>query len=200
MSVIKKTFEANLYDTEKPEKEGKVTAVAPPAYADAQANRVTTRAEILKRFKDQTANTKEFIADNHNRGKKVKVKGLAKLQLDERLFEDYFAVPKPTKHVTLKEAKEETDLWTLVYNELCGDIRAQDAPERRFKVGKNTRYQDSNMSFDDATISIHSDDVKDFEFAKKVANEYGVKYEILKAKNRYAPKKYEIKIHTDQMV
>lgn len=97
---------------------------------------------------------------------------------------------KSAKKTNLKEAKEEKDLWELVYDELCGDIRAQDAPDRRFKVNKSARYSDGDMSFSGNKIMIHKDTEKELEFANKVANEYKVDIVIKENKGRFAPAKY----------
>lgn len=108
------------------------------------------------------------------------------------------------KHI-IKEAVAERDteinkdMWSCIYNELCGEIKNIEAPYRRFKRKPKERYSSDELGVGmNDEIIVRSNTEEGLDFAKEVADEYGVEFEIFERKSMYAPAKFEMFIYPDK--
>lgn len=109
-------------------------------------------------------------------------------------------IEAPAVNWARKDLEYNKDIWTCIYNELNGEIRAQDAQFRRFNVGAGNRYGNANISIDGEAIIVNVHNEADLDFAKQVADEYGVEFEVREHTSIYAPYRFSIKIYTDRPV
>lgn len=145
-------------------------------------------------------------------------------------FEDYLYEIKEAerKNGTLKEAAvidydkiDTTDFtrkdWELldkrlnkdiradIYNELV-DMKSLETPHRR--MGKQNRYKGSWEDANDVRVGtsrdggivVKAENVSDLDFAKEVAETYGVEWRVKEHPSRYADSKFELIIYPDRPV
>lgn len=135
-------------------------------------------------------------------------------------FEDYLFEIKEAerKNGTLKEdatvmdrkdwelidKRNNKDIWSDIYNELVG-MKGIEAPHRRLKT--NDRYKASwgdnpdeseavrvGISWDGGIV-VKADDMNSLDFAKEVAETYGVEWRVKEHTSRYADSRYELIIY-----
>lgn len=109
----------------------------------------------------------------------------------------------------LKDKRNNKDTWSDIYNELVG-IKGIEAPHRRLKT--NDRYKASwgdNPEESDAIrvgasrdggIVVKAEEMSALDFAKEVAETYGVEWRVKEHTSRYADAKYELFIYPDRPV
>lgn len=104
----------------------------------------------------------------------------------------------------LQDKRNNKDIWSDIYNELVG-MKGIEAPHRRLKT--NDRYKASwgdNPDESDAIrvgasrdggIVVKADDITSLDFAKEVAETYGVEWRVKEHTSRYADSRYELIIY-----
>lgn len=97
-----------------------------------------------------------------------------------------------------KDRKNNRDTWSCIYNELNGEIKDVEASYRRFDRKPKERYKDASLSFDGETIIVNANTAEELAFARQVAQEYGVQFEIVENTSRWASHRFSIRIHTDR--
>lgn len=114
------------------------------------------------------------------------------------------AVDVPTKKQKkweLQDKRNNKDIWSDIYNELV-DMKSLETPHRR--MGKQNRYKGSwddanairvGASRDGEGIVVKAEEIADLDFAKEVAETYGVEWRIKEHTSRYADVKYELFIY-----
>ncbi len=102
----------------------------------------------------------------------------------------------------LRDIRNNKDIWSDIYNELCGDIKSLEAPHRKLGTKPSDRYDSYSVapSHRDDSIRVNADDESQLEFAKEVADTYGVDYRIIEHTSRYAPYRYEMRIYPNSPV
>ena len=192
-----------------PEGEIKIEGKANPVYADAinvHNKKKKEREKVLKDKKDELK--KPFLGTKGNTTTMPKTKDMKKLKLSEDLFKNEAAV-MDRKSWELKDKRNNKDTWSDIYNELVG-IKGIEAPHRRLKT--NDRYKASwgdNPEESDAIrvgasrdggIVVKADEMPALDFAKEVAETYGVEWRVKEHTSRYADAKYELFIYPDRPV
>ena len=102
----------------------------------------------------------------------------------------------------LQDKRNNKDVWSDIYNELV-DMKSIEAPHRQIKNGNAQRYKGSwdfaNSlrvgASRDGGIVVKADDLSELDFAKEVAETYGVEWRIKEHTSRYADAKYELFIY-----
>lgn len=159
-----------------------VTAVAPPVYADAVEEHKARKEKLKDDFNQVITDTKKFVDDNHNREKKIGgSKEMKKMHLSESLFEDVVEEPVKKRTRSENEKKERRDyssedLWLAVYDELSATTDNEGAGQqvdKQIKARRGERYEHV-YPHGDSDIVIYATKPEEFEFAKKVADHYGV--------------------------
>lgn len=182
----------------------KVDGATNPVYTDALNQHAKRKKDIEKVMKDADKIDeleKPFTGstDKKNMPKKVEE---PKMKLEEALFEDVDDEEEaPAKSKRGKRSVE--DVYTQIYNELCGDIKGVEAKNRRFKVSNKERYSNDELAYGDGDwdIVVYADTKEGLDFAKKVAKEYGVEISDIKEyTSRYAKHKFSMQIHTDKPI
>ena len=170
MSYLREDIERTNLDI--PDGEIEIVSAADPVYTNA--------LEVHKKKKEETekamAKKEDEVKDGvlGTKGKTTTypmTKDLKKMKLSEKLFEDY----EDSDWKSIDKAVEK-DLWTSIYNELNGDIKRLDAKTRRFVRKPSERYSEKDLSTSGDIITVYANDRERLDFAKEVAEEYGVKY------------------------
>ena len=101
------------------------------------------------------------------------------------------------KAIALQDKRNNKDIWSDIYNELCGDIKDLEAPHRKLKRPPTQRYDSYTVapSHRDDSIRVNANEESELDFAKEVADTYGVEYRIIEHTSRFAPHKYEMRIY-----
>ena len=144
-------------------------------------------------FEDFHKNADEFVEMNHNRElKPEKEPELKKMHLSESLFEDYIdeataVAEPPVKKRTRGENEKKwigdyssEDLWLAVYDELSAEIDNEgkgQQVDKQIKARKGERYEHVYPDANSNDIIVYGTDLDKFEFAKRVADHYGVEYD-----------------------
>lgn len=109
----------------------------------------------------------------------------------------------------LQDKKNNKDMWSDIYNELVG-MKGIEAPHRRLKT--NDRYKASwgdNPDESEAIrvgaawgggIVVKAEEESALDFAKEVAETYGVEWKMKEHTSRYADAKFELFIYPDRQV
>ena len=109
----------------------------------------------------------------------------------------------------LQDKRNNKDMWSDIYNELVG-MKGIEAPHRRLKT--NDRYKASwgdNPDESDAIrvgaswdggIVVKAEEMSALDFAKEVAETYGVEWRMKEHTSRYADAKFELFIYPDRQV
>lgn len=172
----------------------KVDGATNPVYTDALNQHAKREKEVADMLKDASKVADidtpfTGSTDKKNMPKKVEE---AKMVLDESLFED-------TDIVAERDTEINKDMWSCIYNELCGEIKGAEAPYRRFKRKPRERYPSDKLGVGmNDEIIVKSNTEEGLDFAKEVADEYGVEFEIFERKSMYAPAKFEMFIYPDK--
>lgn len=194
MSYLREDIERTNLDI--PEGEIEIVSAADPVYANA--------LEVHKKKKEETekamAKKEDEVKDGvlGTKGKTTTypmTKDLKKMKLSENLFEDY----EDSDWKSIDKAVEK-DLWTSIYNELNGDIKRLDAKTRRFVRKPSERYSEKDLSTSGDIITVYANDSERLNFAREVAEEYGVKYNVTEHTSRYAPARFSMNIYTSEPV
>ena len=194
MSYLREDIERTNLDI--PDGEIEIVSAADPVYANA--------LEVHKKKKEETekamAKKEDEVKDGvlGTKGKTTTypmTKDLKKMKLSEKLFEDY----EDSDWKSIDKAVEK-DLWTSIYNELNGDIKRLDAKTRRFVRKPSERYSEKDLSTSGDIITVYANDSERLDFAKEVAEEYGVKYNVTEHTSRYAPARFSMNIYTSEPV
>lgn len=106
------------------------------------------------------------------------------------------------KAIALQDKRNNKDIWSDIYNELCGDIKDLEAPHRKLKRPPTQRYDSYTVapSHRDDSIRVNANEESELDFAKEVADTYGVEYRIIEHTSRFAPHKYEMRIYPGKSV
>ena len=106
------------------------------------------------------------------------------------------------KAIALQDKRNNKDIWSDIYNELCGDIKDLEAPHRKLKRPPTQRYDSYTVapSHRDDSIRVNANEESELDFAKEVADTYGVEYRIIEHTSRFAPHKYEMRIYPGKKV
>lgn len=102
---------------------------------------------------------------------------------------------KPAEKQTRKSNKY--DLFDLVYAELDGGQKGVEAKYRRVKAGKTDRYQTDEVSTGwepSLHIAVLSQTEEGLDFARRVADEYGLEFKVHRYTSRYAAAPFEGRI------
>lgn len=194
MSYLREDIERTNLDI--PDGEIEIVSAADPVYANA--------LEVHKKKKEETekamAKKEDEVKDGvlGTKGKTTtypRTKDLKKMKLSEKLFEDY----EDSDWKSIDKAVEK-DLWTSIYNELNGDIKRLDAKTRRFVRKPSERYSEKDLSTSGDIITVYANDSERLDFAREVAEEYGVKYNVTEHTSRYAPARFSMNIYTSEPV
>lgn len=109
----------------------------------------------------------------------------------------------------VQDKRNNKDMWSDIYNELVG-MKGIEAPHRRLKT--NDRYKASwgdNPDESDAIrvgaswdggIVVKAEEESALDFAKEVAETYGVEWRMKEHTSRYADAKFELFIYPDRQV
>lgn len=187
MSYLREDIERTNLDI--PEGEIEIVSAANPVYANALEVHEKKKEEAEKVMAEKKEEVKDGVLGI--KGKTTaypKTKDLKKMKLSERLFED--------SDWKTADKEAEKDLWTSIYNELNGDIKRLDAKTRRFVKKPSERYSEKDLATSGEVITVYADDSERLDFAKEVAEEYGVEYKVTEHTSRYAPAKFSMKIYT----
>jgi hypothetical protein len=192
-----------------PEGEIKIDGKVNPVYADAinvHNKKKKEREKILKDKKDELK--KPFLGTKGTTTIMPKTKELKKLKLSESAFREDATV-MDRKSWELVDKKNNKDIWSDIYNELVG-MKGIEAPHRRLKT--NDRYKASwgdNPDESEAIrvgaawgggIVVKADEMSALDFAKEVAETYGVEWKVKEHTSRYADAKFELFIYPDRPV
>lgn len=194
MSYLREDIEKTNLDI--PEGEIEIVAAADPVYANTIEVHEKKKEDTEKVMAEKEKEVKDGVLGI--KGKTTaypKTKDLKKMKLSEKLFEDY--EDSDWKSV---DKDLEKDLWTSIYNELNGDIKRLDARTRRFAKKPSERYSENDLSTSGDIITVYADENERLDFAREVAEEYGVEYKVTEHTSRYAPAKFSMKIYTSQPV
>jgi DNA-dependent RNA polymerase auxiliary subunit epsilon len=100
----------------------------------------------------------------------------------------------------LMDKRNNKDLWSDIYNELV-DIKDLETPHRRLKRSPKQRYS-SGFEGDvrvgasrDGGIVVKANDASQLDFAKEVAETYGVDWRVVEHTSIYADPKFELFIY-----
>lgn len=183
---------------EFPDDKTKVYADVPIVYADAINTHLDRIDKIEDDFKEADKNVEEFEKINYNRDNKVKgTEDMRKMKLSESLFEEIVedTMTKERKR-SKNDSKEDRlysseDLWLQVYDELSTDIRNAGANDvhKELKAKRGERYEQV-FPHGDNDIIVYGTRPEDFEFARRVADHYGVKAEEPKEDKNSKTNKY----------
>ena len=84
------------------------------------------------------------------------------------------------KKEDLKEAKEEEDdLWTRIYNNLATQLDVNEVNREVPDTFRGCRYNELRTDYN-GNIIVYGTKPEEFDFAKKVADHYGVTYDEVK--------------------
>ena len=105
----------------------------------------------------------------------------------------------------LQDKRNNKDIWSDVYNELV-DMKSLETPHRR--MGKRSRYKASWEDANDVRVGasrdggivVKAEELSDLDFAKEVAETYGVEWVVREHTSRYRDSKYELIIYPDRQV
>lgn len=187
-----------------PEGEIKLDGKVNPVYADAinvHNKKKKEREKILKDKKDELK--KPFLGTKGATTVMPKTKDMKKLKLSESLFTDEAVMDR--KSWELQDKRNNKDVWSDIYNELV-DMKDLETPHRR--MGKQNRYKGSWEFANpvrvgasrDGGIVVKAESISDLDFAKEVAETYGVEWRMKEHTSRYADSKYELIIYPDRQV
>lgn len=194
MSHLREDIERTNLDI--PDGEIEIVSAADPVYANAIEVHEKKKEEVGKTMAEKEEEVKDGVLGI--KGKTTtypKTKDLKKMKLSEKLFEDYVI-----DDWKLVDKEVEKDIWTSIYNELNGDIKRLDARTRRFVKKPSERYSESDLATSGDVITVYADDNERLDFAREVAEEYGVEYKVTEHTSRYAPAKFSMKIYTSEPV
>jgi hypothetical protein len=106
------------------------------------------------------------------------------------------------KAIALQDKRNNKDIWSDIYNELCGDIKDLEAPHRKLKRPPTQRYDSYTVapSHRDDSIRVNANEESELDFAKEVADTYGVEFKIIEHTSRFAPYRYEMRIYPTRPV
>lgn len=170
----------------------RTTIEVPPMYGSAQEEEVTLQdrvGDVMKKLDDKARE----IETESPKEEKTSVKNMytEKTELQESMFEDYLVEKNAVKE----------DIWTKVFNELAADLDPQDT-RRELKRSSYNRYPFERIyTVNDADIAVDLVSEKDADFAKKVADHYDCRYEVVKTPETTAYTKafpYKIVIYTSE--
>lgn len=111
--------------------------------------------------------------------------------------------PTTRKEWELQDKRNNKDIWSDIYNELV-DMKDLETPHRKLKTGRGQRYKASwedegsvrvGVDPNDDAILVKADDETQLDFAKQVADTYGVEYRVREHTSRYADARYVLKIY-----
>lgn len=200
-----------------PEGEIKIVSAVNPVHADAirvHNKKKKDREEILKDKKDELK--KPFLGTKGNTTVMPKTKELKKLKLSENLFKeavmeyDEIETSDATRRAWAKGDKARNkDTWSDIYNELS-NMKEIESPHRRLKTTGRYKASWSDAIEDtdtvrigasrDGGIVVKAEVLSDLDFAKDVAETYGVDWKVKEHTSRYADSKYELIIYPDRPV
>lgn len=148
---------------------------------------------VVASEKTQEAIDKEM--EQHNKNTRVKLNKVvgaekqpvpdlpeeAKSTLDESLFEDYAADTSVSENLTEARAKEDRDLFTQIMDDLSATNYNMKNKSKFPNMNLADKYEDEDLGIDYkkdgyVDITIRQDDINKFDFAKQVADAYGVEY------------------------
>ena len=192
-----------------PDGEIKIDGRVNPVYADAinvHNKKRIEREKILKDKKDELK--KPFLGTKGATTVMPKTDSMKKLKLSENLFQEATAT-MDRKSWELVDKRNNKDMWSDIYNELVG-MKGIEAPHRRLKT--NDRYKASwgdNPEESEAIrvgvsrdggIVVKAEEMSALDFAKEVAETYGVEWRVKEHTSRYADAKFELFIYPDRPV
>ena len=191
MSYINKNMEIG---------EDKTVVAADPAYVAAQETEKKLEDNMDKVMKDKADDVEDLeLREPETKDAGVDNMYTDKIELSESLFED---ASDRSSYYLLQDDGEE-DMWTKVFNELCGEMNRQ-WTHRELKGGSKKRYPlDRVFTVNDSDIAVDVADEQDAAFAKKVAEHYGCRYEIKKSPQVSAHSKafpYQVIIYTSEFM
>lgn len=111
--------------------------------------------------------------------------------------------PTTRKEWELQDKRNNKDIWSDIYNELV-DMKGVETPHRKLKTDRGQRYKASwedegsvrvGVDPNDDAILVKADDEAQLDFAKQVADTYGVEYRVREHTSRYADARYVLKIY-----
>ena len=127
---------------------------------------------------------------------------LRKVEKNKTKTEAVATLDEPKKDWSLQDKRNNKDLWSNIYNELCGDIKSIEAPNRKLSAKPSQRYDSYSVapSHRDDSIRVNAKEESQLDFAKEVADTYGVEYRVIEHTSRYAPYRFEMRIYPDRQV
>lgn len=177
---------------ESPEDDVCVVGTSTVGFADAINTHKAIQNKVDKDLKDFKKNAKEFVDRNHKREVKTeKTKEMKLMKLSEELFEDAkdvtlnkdSLVEGPAKKRTRSENEKKwigdyssEDLWYAVYDELSATTDNEGSGQqvnKQIKARRGERYENV-YPHGDNDIIIYATKPEEFEFARRVADHYGV--------------------------
>ena len=107
----------------------------------------------------------------------------------------------------LQDKRNNKDIWSDIYNELV-DMKDLETPHRKLKRTPKQRYSGAwdeggvrvAPSRTDDAIVVKADEESQLDFAKEVADAYGVEFTVREFTSRYADAKFEMKIYPNRPV
>lgn len=184
-----------------PEGEIKIDGKVNPVYADAINVHSKKKKETEKILKDKKPELKKpFLGTKGSTTVMPKTKEMKKLKLSEDLFKNEATATMDRKSWELQDKKNNKDVWSDIYNELV-DMKNLETPHRR--MGKQNRYKGSWEFANpvrvgasrDGGIVVKAEELSDLDFAKEVAETYGVEWRVKEHTSRYADAKFELFIY-----
>ena len=100
----------------------------------------------------------------------------------------------------LQDKRNNKDIWSDIYNELV-DMKSLETPHRKMKSAKRYKssWEEANAirvgASRDGGIVVKAEELSDLDFAKEVAETYGVEWKVKEHTSRYADSKYELIIY-----
>lgn len=190
-----------------PDGEIKITGVVNNVHANAINIHNKKKKETERVLKDKKAELKKpFLGTKGKTTIMPKTKDMKKLKLSEELFTNEAAVLDRDAW-QLQDKRNNKDIWSDIYNELV-DIKDLETPHRRLKKSPKQRYGSAwdeggvrvAPSRTDDAIVVKADDESQLDFAKEVADTYGVEYSVREFTGRYADARFELKIYPTRPV
>jgi hypothetical protein len=184
-----------------PEGEIKIDGKVNPVYADAINVHNKKKKEREKILKDKKPELKKpFLGTKGSTTIMPKTKEMKKLKLSEDLFKNEATATMDRKSWELQDKRNNKDVWSDIYNELV-DMKDLETPHRR--MGKQNRYKGSWEFANpvrvgasrDGGIVVKAEELSDLDFAKEVAETYGVEWRMKEHTSRYADAKFELFIY-----
>ena len=127
---------------------------------------------------------------------------IEKAEKKSRIKEDVDTLSPTQKAWSLKDKRNNKDIWSDIYNELV-DLKDIESPHRQIKGASRYGALNDNQEIfvgvsyqnDKDAIVVRANSEEQLDFGKKVAETYDVDYEVKEYKSRYAPFKFELFIY-----